>query len=173
MANLSRGLHAKIQAAYQARDRKTLEPASREWLELIRGLDELLASRPEFLLGAWLEDAKRWGTNDLDKRRFEWNARNVLTLWGDRKSSLHDYAGREWSGLLSGFYLPRWQLFFDRLRQSLQDDQPLDETLLDADLQWLEEQWTHQTEAYPAAPRGDTVKIARKLFEKYHGKTWE
>lgn len=173
LANLSRNLHAKILAAYQAKDAKTLGAASRAWVELIQDLDGLLASRPEFLLGAWLEDAKRWGTNDLDRRRFEWNARNVLTLWGGRQSSLHDYAGREWSGLLSGFYLPRWQLFFDRLRQSLEEDKPLDEASLNADLQQLEEQWTHQTEAFPAVPRGDTVKIARKLFEKYHEKTYE
>jgi alpha-N-acetylglucosaminidase (NAGLU)-like protein len=27
-------------------------------------LDQLLATRPEFLLGKWIEDAKRWGIED-------------------------------------------------------------------------------------------------------------
>ena len=49
---------------------------------VIRDLDELLATNDEFLLGKWLEDAKRWGATDSERAKLEWNARRILTLWG-------------------------------------------------------------------------------------------
>ena len=61
----------------------------------------------EFLLGNWLEDAKRWGDTDAQRANLEWNARNQITLWGARDSYLRDYASKEWSGLLSGLYARR------------------------------------------------------------------
>ena len=78
---------------------------------MIRDLDELLATRPEYLLGNWLEDARRWGENRAEKDRLEWNARRVLTMWGDQ-TPIRDYSRRQWSGMLTGFYLPRWEKFF-------------------------------------------------------------
>ena len=33
--------------------------------------------------------------------------RNQITLWGPPDSGLHEYARKQWSGMLTGFYLPR------------------------------------------------------------------
>jgi hypothetical protein len=147
-------------------DRKAEAEAGGKLLDLVRDEDELLASRPEFLLGWWLEDPKRWGSNDAERRLCEMNARTIITLWGPRDSILHEYAQREWAGLLRGFYLPSWGLFVRRIDETLAAGKPLDAAKLEGDLRDLELAWTRGTEPYAAAPRGDAVDISRRLRAK-------
>ena len=44
-------------------------------------------------------------------------------MWGGRATSdagdLHEYANREWNGLMADFYLPRWQKWLDALEDAL------------------------------------------------------
>ena len=51
-------------------------------LNLLEGMDVLLGTDPHFLLGNWLEAAKAIGTTDDEKKLYEYNARNQITLWG-------------------------------------------------------------------------------------------
>jgi len=167
MAGAAHKFYKDIIAAHEAGDREKLTAAGKELLDLIRGIDELLATRPEFLLGRWLADAKRWATSDDERKLYEWNARNQITLWGPRDSVLHEYARKQWSGMLTGFYLPRWEMFLKRLDQSLADKQKFDADAFERDVRAWEEKWTHGTEEHPTAPTGDPVAIARKLWDKY------
>ena len=105
---------ATVAVAIQRRDRDALDRAGRDLLELTGDLDELLATRPEFLLGRWLEDAKRWADTAEERRLYERNARNIITLWGPRDSMLHEYASRQWSGMFRSFYRPRWEKYLER-----------------------------------------------------------
>lgn len=43
---------------------------------------------------------------------YEYSARNQLTLWGPT-GQISDYASKSWAGLVSGYYLPRWQMFVE------------------------------------------------------------
>jgi alpha-N-acetylglucosaminidase len=52
------------------------------------------------------------GNTAGEKALYERNARNLITLWGDANSPLHEYANRQWSGLLNNFYKKRWQTVF-------------------------------------------------------------
>ncbi len=167
LANLTEACRDKIVQAYEAGDRAKLADAGREMTDLIRDIDALLATRPEFLLGRWLADAKRWATSDEERKLYEWNARNQITLWGPRDSVLHEYARKQWSGMLTGFYLPRWELFLKRLDEALAAGKKLDADAFEHEITGWEEQWTHATEEYPAEPTGDSVKTARKLWDKY------
>ena len=166
LSNHAGQLYARTEAAYKAKDVAAYRQAAQEFLQLIGDIDELLATNDEFLLGAWLEDAKRWGQTDAERRRMEWNARRVLTLWG-RTPALRDYAWKEWSGLLTGFYAKRWELFFQRRREALEANRPFDEHACQAELLKLEDRWAGQSERYPTRPVGDGVQVARRLFEKY------
>ena len=49
-------------------------------LGLIEDLDTVLASDDGFLLGSWLEAAKRAGSTSEEKALYEWNARSQITL---------------------------------------------------------------------------------------------
>ena len=167
LSNHASNLHAKIGEAYQAKDRAALADSAQEFLQLIRDLDGLLATREEFLLGRWIADAVRWAQNDDERRLYEWNARNMITLWGPRDSILHEYARKQWSGMLSDFYLPRWELFFKRLDASLATDRPFDAAAFENEIRDWEVAWTHQSNPFLTEPQGDSVETARRLWAKY------
>ena len=166
LSNHAAELQNEAASAYRTKDRKAFEGSGRRFLQLIRDLDELVATRRELLLGRWLEDAKRWGTTDAERARFEWNARRVLTLWGEGPA-IDDYACKEWSGLLSGYYLKRWERFFDESARSLRANAPFDTKAFQRNLRPWMAAWSEGRETYPTEPRGDSVVVARKLWEKY------
>ena len=70
-------------------------------------------------LDTWLKKAESYSECDDDKRMLKFNAKNLLLLWADKNGSveLHDYAYREWYGMLV-HYKNRWNLFIDTLRKS-------------------------------------------------------
>ena len=158
-----------VAAACATRDKARLRTTGAKLLELLRDVDKLLATREEFLLGRWIEDAKRWATNDEERRLYEWNARNQITLWGDRDSILHEYANKQWAGLVAGFYLPRWSMLIEALQAAIEEEQPFDADAWVRGMREWEDNWTHKTERYPDKPSGDSVAVARRLFEKYGG----
>lgn len=160
-------LQGPVADAIGAKDAAALGRAGKDLLELIGDLDDLLATREEFLLGRWLGDAKRWAANESERRLYEFNARNLITLWGPRDSVLHEYATRQWSGMFNGFYGPRWKRFLEAQCAALETKQPFDAAAFDASLRGWEEGWCHQTETYPTAPRGNAITIARRLLAKY------
>jgi alpha-N-acetylglucosaminidase len=166
LSNHAVELYAKAMAAYQVKDAAAYRQASNEFLQMISDLDELLATNDEFLLGKWLEDAKRWGATDTERAKLEWNARRILTLWGTG-TKLRDYAWKEWSGMLTGFYAKRWEIFFQRTQAALDSGKPFDQGACHAELYRFENDWCNATEKYPAKPTGDSLAIARRLYKKY------
>lgn len=159
-------LHNDMVKAWRAKDLAQLEKTSQRFLELMGDLDELLGTRQEFLLGGWLEDAKRWGATPAERAKCEWNARRVLTLWGETYA-INDYARKQWSGMLSGYYAPRWKRFLDVAIESLRDNKRLDGKKYNEEgLKWIA-QWADRRETFPARPRGDSIAVARKLWTKY------
>ena len=171
LSNHAAVLHGAIVQAWQTKDASALQSASQRFLDLIRDLDKLLATRAEFLLGRWLADAKRWGTTDAERARFEWNARRVLTIWG-QGASLDDYARKEWSGMFGGFYLPRWELFLNELNESLRSGQPFNEKEFQGKLRRWMADWSDERRVYPTQPQGDRVQMAKMLWDKYEKSLW-
>ena len=93
LSNHAGTLYQRAMEAYRAKDSVLFQRASSDFLQLIRDLDELLASSDQFLLGTWLENAKRWGSTSAERARMEWNARRILTAWGNN-TIIRDYAAR-------------------------------------------------------------------------------
>jgi alpha-N-acetylglucosaminidase len=160
LGDLSRRFYDRAQAALQKTDSAEFEKNKALFLDVLTDLDVVLGTRREFLLGVWLEDAKGWGTTPAEKKLYEWQARTIITTWDDKPGSdLNDYANRQWNGLVKDYYRMRWELYFN--------SQPLDQTAFLKSLASAENAWTTGTNAYPTEPVGDTVLIARQLFEKY------
>ena len=97
--------------------------------------------------------SKALATTDAESRLYEFNARNQITLWGPDGGFIFleivsfcnssflgqilDYAGKQWSGMMSDYYIPRfkrssiwtafiqllcsirWKMFFKTLEESL------------------------------------------------------
>jgi alpha-N-acetylglucosaminidase len=166
LANYSTHLHQKLIKTFNSKDRRQFDHLSELFLQLLYDLDELAGTRKEFLLGRWLENAKRWGDNDREKSRLEWNARRILTLWGSG-TNLRDYSRRIWSGLIADFYLPRWQWFIKELKNSLDNKKPFNENVTNLNILKWENDWTNKRNLFPVKPKGDYLKISRKMWNKY------
>jgi alpha-N-acetylglucosaminidase len=131
-------------------------------------MDQLLGTRKDFLLGKWMADAKRWGVTPREKKLYAFNARDLITLWGPENSTLHDYARKQWSGLLEGFYKPRWQMFFQYADSCLESNSPLNMDVFNARVAAWEWKWVNSTHDYPATPSGSPVAVSEAMFKKYH-----
>jgi alpha-N-acetylglucosaminidase len=180
LADLSVPLQREVTAAWESGDKVRFAAAKARFLELGADLDTLLATRREFLLGPWLADARRWGTTPAESDQYERNARQLLTVWGPEsaKAYLFDYASRQWSGLMDGFYLERWKKFFAYLEAQpagyRDDGLPRGTNRVNNDanefyreLSHWEYQWCEGHEPHPVAPQGDAGMEARRLHAKW------
>jgi alpha-N-acetylglucosaminidase len=163
LANESRVLLPQIAAAYTARDRARFGTLTARWLHLMDLEDELLATDRTFLLGTWLSQVAPWASTPAERVRLEYDARSLLTTWGDRKASedakLHDYGNRDWAGLTRDYYRARWERYFRSLDEELRTGQaapPID---------WfaIGEAWNRDTRSYPDQPRGDPYEVAGRV----------
>ncbi|MFD3807025.1 alpha-N-acetylglucosaminidase [Streptomyces sp. NPDC058619] len=160
LANHSRVLLPKIKAAYEAKDLDGFRELTAEWRGAENRLDELIGSDPNFLLGGWLGAARSRGSDEAERDRYEYDARSILSVWGRRGTSeggfLHDYANREWSGLVSELYGPRWELYFGSLEEALVGGTAPREIDWHAE----EEAWARRTTRHPDRPSGDPYALA-------------
>ena len=167
LANYALPLQEKWVTAYRARDTAAFDSYSRQFLELFDDMDRLLATRKDFLLGPWIADARRWGQDENEQRLYERNARDLITLWGDADSKLHEYSCRQWSGLLKDFYKPRWQQFFGLLHRSLHNGQEPDLADFEKKIRQWEWAWVNDRKDFPVHPSGNTVDMVNTLYKKY------
>ncbi len=167
LANYASMLQKKWVAAFKAKDSITFKKYSAEFLELISDMDLLLATRKDFMLGPWLETARSCGDTVAEKNLYEMNARDIITLWGDANSPLHEYANRQWNGLLNDFYKPRWQQFFTMLNQSLASGKEPDFKAFEESIKAWEWKWVNEQKAFPTKPIGNSILMAEKMYGKY------
>jgi len=81
---------------------------------------------------------------------------------------LHDYACKQWAGLMKDFYKPRWQLFFKQLKESSAKQEPLNRVAVNAEIARFEWSWVNQTvPVYSEQPKGDPVSMSVELYRKY------
>ncbi|WEK35367.1 MAG: alpha-N-acetylglucosaminidase [Candidatus Pseudobacter hemicellulosilyticus] len=167
LADYALPVQQRMAAAYKSKDLASFKKYSAQLLTLIDDMDTLLATHKDFLLGTWVADARAWGTNDEEKNLYEQNAKNLVTLWGDKNCPLYEYSCRQWSGLLSDFYKPRWQYFFTTAEKSLVEGKELDKKGINKALSEWEWQWVKTRKSYATKPSGDPVMAATKLYNKY------
>jgi alpha-N-acetylglucosaminidase len=168
LADYASILQQKVASRYQAGDVEGFKAASEEFLGLIDDMDKLLGTRSEFLLGRWLDDARSIGHTDQEKDLYEHNARNQITLWGNRDCRIRDYACKHWNGMMAGFYRPRWERFFDTVSAAMEQGVPFDEAaFIEASKDW-EWEWTLGHEKYPNQPVGSEIEECLRIWDKYH-----
>ena len=168
LADYASILQQKAASRYQTGDVEGFKAASEEFLGLIDDMDKLLGTRCEFLLGRWLDDARSIGHTDQEKDLYEHNARNQITLWGNRDCRIRDYACKHWNGMMAGFYRPRWERFFDTVSAAMEQGVPFDEAaFIEASKDW-EWEWTLGHEKYPNQPVGSEIEECLRIWDKYH-----
>lgn len=193
LADQGRVQYQQTMADYKSFRRQPFQKDAQRFLEMILDQDRLLGTRTEFRLGRWTEQARSLGTTPEEKDLYEWNARVQITTWGNRtcadQGGLHDYAHKEWQGILKDFYYMRWATYFKALTNQMEAKSKPDIEKLgngkykglttaelfalaleqDVKLDWyaLEEPWTLQHNPYSATPEGDAISIAQEICKKY------
>lgn len=167
LANYADTLQRQFAKAYVAKDTVLFQQKIEQFLTVIDDLETLLATHPDFLLGRWLQAAKSWERSPEERGLYERNARNLLTLWGDKNSVLHEYANRQWAGLLKGFYKPRWQQFYAAAMEAARQGKKYDDKAFDEKIKEWEWRWVNSREPYATRPVGDAVQTAKGLWQKY------
>ncbi len=175
LGEMGKPLVDSVQAAYLRRDRGAMVAAEDQVEQLLRDLDTLTATRPEFLLGKWIGDARRWGTTTAEQDLYEWNARNLITLWGTKctegeNDDLNLYAFKEWSGMFGGYFLPRWRAFFAALNAAFDAGTAFDrKPFAEASCTW-EQAWSKDTApSFATKAVGDEIAVTRRVMARWGG----
>ena len=155
----------EIKYATEKSDTVLFKQCTDYFLKLILLQDELLSTRSEFMLGKWLQMAKKVGTNKSEKTLYERNARMQITTWGNRIASeagkLHDYAHKEWNGILKDLYYERWKLFFTEIK--FKDQKVVEPNI---DFFAFDEAWNNKQNKYPSQPQSDAIDTAKRIFSE-------
>lgn len=168
MAGAATEVHRQMFDAFKRKDASAFKPLAAKFLEMGHELDTLLGTRPDYRFGTWVTGARGWGKNHDEADYYEQNARTIVTTWMGRSHSLNDYAGRDWNGLLAGYYLGRWQLYLDAVSAALAAGQEPDMAAIDGRLQDFEWTWARSTGGkFTGQAQGDCYAISLALFKKY------
>lgn len=164
LTDYSKTLLGEIKAAHDAGDPAAFDAAKERFLGLMLDIDDVLATEPGFMLGTWTQRSRRMadevaGTGEADRDWLDFdNARTLITTWHDENMAvdLHEYAFREWSGMLRDFYYPRWKAWFDAGMKAPEGG-------------WY--RWEHDriraAKAYPETPAGTPREVVARVLKKY------
>jgi len=111
LANQGDEVYRRMMVALEEKDVSEFKKAGNKFRTLILQQDSLLGSNLFFTLNRWLQQAIGFSADSAAAVR---NAKIQITYWGpgdNPKTDLHDYAHKEWNGLLGSLYLARWDEF--------------------------------------------------------------
>lgn len=161
LVNRARTLLPQLKVAHEDAEADTFDHLTNDFLDTAGMAAEVLATHPAFLLEPWLCQAESWGTTDAERQTLRADAARLITVWGDRPAPawVEDYANRDWSALLSTYYIPRWRRYLAALSKQLHNATPPPE------FDWYAEGalWAADSPATPAQPTGDPVTVARTV----------
>ncbi|KAI1312291.1 hypothetical protein EDD11_002981 [Mortierella claussenii] len=194
LATVFPALHQSLVDGYEANDVSRVRASGRQIVALIRDADRLLNTSPFFSFGALVKEAKTsidpvggnidkpisfptTGPTKAGYQQFlESNARDLVTWWGPEGTgppgSLPDYASKQWGGLLTSFYLPRWQLFISQLEQAASSKAEWDPNAylkknLAQETKWQAQVWGRRPGETWETNGQESVEVVRELHGKY------
>lgn len=144
-----------------------VRPIAAGMIQLMAYSDIYLGTNVNFLFGNWLNDAVNTSPSPAAVPNFIFNAINQVTMWGP-DANINDYACKDWSGLVSGYYMQRWDLFLNYVLTQLAKGEPVITSDYDTKLLALEQKFNQlRTNHFPTEPQGDPVLTTKMLLELY------
>lgn len=160
LSNRANEMLPQMLSAFDLGEKAKFRELGERFMEMIALQDSLLNSRSEFMVGGWIAAAQKMGGSRAESELYEWNARKLITTWGNRTAAnqggLRDYSHREWAGLLKDYYAPRWRYFFDYVEQN--EALPVGFDYYD-----MEDKWATSKGNYPTRPTTDAIEMARSV----------
>uniref|UniRef100_A0A1I8JDC8 Alpha-N-acetylglucosaminidase n=2 Tax=Macrostomum lignano TaxID=282301 RepID=A0A1I8JDC8_9PLAT len=108
-----------LKQAAHTENATAVEASGATMLGLLDRMEKLLQTDERFLLQRLINSAKSFAASPSEIGLYEFNIRNQLTCWGPGPNTIQDYAARMYSGLLAGYYRPRWALFLHQLATAI------------------------------------------------------
>jgi alpha-N-acetylglucosaminidase len=142
LANKGTIVFNELVTAYNNKDLQAFNRASGKFLNMIKLTDDLLNTDHYFRLNTYLKQSVDNGNTAEEKAN---NLKNILmqiTYWGENvrtEDNLHEYAYKEWAGLMDSYYLPRWEIYFDYLRGNLQGKNTQEPDYFTWERNWVEQ----------------------------------
>ena len=159
-------LRDRFVMAYKAGNVKEVQLIGKQMKTLLEETDELVACHPTFSLKQWIDKARAIGVNAKEKDYYEINARTLVTVWGDT-DQLTDYARRGWSGLISNYYVPRWDMFIHEVTDCCVQHRTFDKKAFNEQCYRWGRQFIDLSMKIHYPQSGDGVAKARSLYRKY------
>ncbi|QKW18010.1 alpha-N-acetylglucosaminidase C-terminal domain-containing protein [Kitasatospora sp. NA04385] len=163
LANRSRDLLPLIGDAYRAGDLTTFRALAAEWNKDEADLDKLTGTDARFMVGPWIAQAVSFGATPAERDQLQYDARSLLTTWGGQNVSeangLHDYATRDWSGLVADVHAKAWSAYLKSLDTALATNS----APVPVDFFAIEDAWAKSTNTYPTTPTGDAYAVASAI----------
>jgi alpha-N-acetylglucosaminidase len=116
---------------------------------LVNKIDLLLSGHTLFRLDRWMEKARRWGHTGEESDYYEADSKRIVTVWG---ADLSEYSARLWSGLLSDYYLIRWEKWYEEIKKGREFDSR----------SW-ELKWVETSQNYRKVTNNNSVEIIKEL----------
>jgi hypothetical protein len=166
LSNTAQDVHLKMVEAYNDKNVDAFKAASSGFLGIADLMDEVSGMCQYYRLDRWVNQARALAENadEFTRMLYEMNAKMLVSTWGSYKQSevggLHDYSNRQWSGLISGFYKKRWELWINERTKEL-EGKPYTEKI-----DWFYYEWNWVREKFTSDQEKDTdlLNLANKIL---------
>ncbi|SDD07885.1 alpha-N-acetylglucosaminidase [Pedobacter soli] len=125
LANDGEQVFQEMVKAYNEKNTQEFNRFSTQFTDMIRLTDDLLSAHPYYQLNTYKAQALKLGKTAAEKKENIRNAMMLITYWGENnpaEDNLHDYAYKEWGGLMKDYYLARWELYINYLQHDLKGE---------------------------------------------------
>ena len=151
--------YARLVSTINYQDKERIKNAGNAFIDMVKTQDELLGNNKFFTLNRWLDEATNFGKNLPDAKNVMYNAKGQITFWGPDnlpRTTLRDYAHKDWNGLLGSLYLERWKVFVDNsINGKISNPE---------DFYKMEVEWSKKSDLYQ--PKKSTAEEFKKLQAK-------
>ena len=122
LSNRADKVFADVVKAYNEKNITAFESSAKQFLKLHDETNALLNTHPYYRLSSYQQQALNAGNTAEEKANNLHNAMMLVTYWGEnnpKEDHLHEYAYKEWAGMMTSFYKKRWEIYFDYLNKQL------------------------------------------------------
>lgn len=138
-ANKALACYNNICKAYDEKDAESFKKYSEHFLQLADEMDKITGENEYYRLSRYMGfvNGLTEDKDDFARRVYKISARSLITTLGSyimSENGGHDYSNRQWSGLISGFYKKRWEMFFQKCLKELSGASA-------EEINWFEWEW--------------------------------
>jgi|GEM_PF-34692 len=143
LANAADTVHNRLVEAYRGKNEQAFSKTTGRFLEMAESAEQLLNMDPYYRLATYRQQALAAGNTPEEKKNNLHNALMLVTYWGEnnrKEDYLHEYAYKEWAGMMSAFYKRRWEMYFAYLKDQMKGGTPQELDFFGWERSWVSRQ---------------------------------